>query len=146
MTDAATLAAALRACGITSPDLFTERFGVALATLAPAQAVALIRQHETAHHAPDYARALDHLRRRLTAGIAVRTTHPGEANTRRWLTLACRAVLLIARYARNDPAGEAAWCDTETGRWYAALDWPDAAPVLLDLVAARKPTPAMKGD
>lgn len=133
------LTAALRERGITSPDVFTAMYGVALDSVPLATALALVRQPDSPR-TPDRATwtprqreryvvgciaALTSLRGRLTRGLAILDARPTVAAEVRWLTLATRAVRLIARLARADRAAEATFFASDLGRWYVDLEWPE---------------------
>ena len=141
MSHATALKEALRTRGIPSPEAFAQRYGVALDTLTVDKALRLLvlpdhpRERDRAMWAPIQRRtytiglvlALATLRRRLERGQIVLADHPGVATELHWLRLATRAVRLIARLARADRDVEAAFLDSELGRWYATLDWPEAS-------------------
>jgi hypothetical protein len=68
--------------------------------------------------------ALERLRARLERGLAVLNGRYTLAGEILWLTLATRAMRLIGRMARASPDAEAAFLDSQLGRWYSALEWP----------------------
>lgn len=134
---AATLATALTERGITTAEMFAERFGTHPASLVATAALALVRRVEGRERA-DYARALDALRTRLERGLAVLADRPTPAMQARWLRLAFLSVWCIARLAEVSPDRGAAWCETDTGRRFATLQWPNFSPDVVQAVESQR--------
>lgn len=139
-SDRAALAHALTRRGIATPEAFRERYGVAPDTLTPAAALALVHRHDRRAEA-DYPAALDALQVRLQRGLAVLADRPTPAMQARWLRLAMLSTWLIARMSETTLDRGAAWCATDAGRWYAALQWPPFAVDVIEQVEREQRLP-----
>lgn len=140
MTDTtAVLQAALKAHGITSHAMFEERYGYALGSPLTGDDVLYLlglpdhpRSRKRATWTPCQSEryiagcllALDKLKERLEHGLIVLNNSYSLPAERRWFRLATRSTRLIGKLSAASGDAGAVFCESELGRWYAALGWP----------------------
>lgn len=127
-TERAALWAALQERGVTSPDDFQERCGVALGTLTAGEALDCLWRED---YVARYGIALAKLRERLERGLIYLRKRYSLAAEVRWYRLATRSTLLIGRLSRASADAGNAFTESELGRWYAALEWPEPSEAAL---------------
>jgi hypothetical protein len=130
---------ALKECGITSPEAFTERYGVALDTVPLAVSLSLLlapehpRSRDRAtwtpiqreHRIAGCLLALTAMRERLVRGLVILAERPTVANEECWFVLATRAVRIIGKLSYASTDAGVAFCESLLGRWYFDLEWPE---------------------